>query len=157
MIALVDVNYRFLYADVGAPGRSSDAGVWDKCNLREYLETQKLQVPAPASLPYSPSMKSPFVIMGDNAFPLKTYSMKPYPGKDLTVHQRIFNYRLSRARRVSESAFGILAAKFRVFQQPINSHPLYVKKVIFAAAALHYYLQSSFSHSFPLPAFLVAV
>lgn len=142
MLALVDANYKFLYVDVGTQGRASDAGVWDKCNLRQYLEVGRLGVPAPALLPYSPSIQTPFVIVGDDAFPLKTYLMKPYPGKNLTSEKRIFNYRLSRARRVSENAFGILAAKFRVFQQPINSNPEFVKKIIFAAVALHNFLRA---------------
>ncbi|KAK4325866.1 hypothetical protein Pmani_003570 [Petrolisthes manimaculis] len=68
--------------------------------------------------------------------------MKPYPGKDLTDDKRNFNYRLSCARRISENAFGITAAKFRVVQQPIRSKPEYVKKFIFAAVVLHNYLRA---------------
>lgn len=68
MLALVDANYKFLFVDVGTQGRASDAGVWDKCILRQYLEGGRLGVPAPASLPYSPSIQTPFVIVGDDAF-----------------------------------------------------------------------------------------
>ena len=35
--------------------------------------------------------------------------MKPYSKRDMTEDQRIFSYRLSRAPRVSENAFGIMA------------------------------------------------
>ena len=141
MLALVDANYKFLYVDVGAQGRASDAGVWDKSNLNKYLEGKRLQVPGDAILPYS-NTKS-YVIVGDDAFPLKTYLMKPYPGQSLTHDEIIFNYRLSRARRVSENAFGILSAKFRVFQSPINSKPQYINKIIFAAVALHNFLREN--------------
>lgn len=44
---------------------------------------------------------------------------------------------------MSENAFGILAAKFRIFQSPINSSPDYVKKIIFASVALHNFLREN--------------
>ena len=142
MLALVDAEYKFMYVDIGAQGRASDAGVWDRSNLRAYLEGNRLDVPPPSTLPFS-TLKSPYVIVGDDAFPLKTYLMKPFPGKNLTHDQQIFNYRLSRARRVSENAFGILAAKFRVFRSAITSKPEYVSKLIFASVVLHNYLRDN--------------
>lgn len=140
MLALVDAAYKFLYISLSTQGCASDGSVWDTCDLKKYLEEQKLQVPGDALLPYS-STQSPYVIVGDDAFPLKTYLMKPYPRKDLTNDKRIFNYRLSRARRVSENAFGILAAKFCVFQQPVSSKPENVDKIICAAVVLHNFLR----------------
>lgn len=56
-----------------------------------------------------------FVFLGDEAFALYANFLKPYPQRDLSYERRICNYRLSRgARSVSESAFGLRAARFRI-------------------------------------------
>jgi len=77
-------------------------------------------------------MPENFVIIGDDAFPLSTNLMKPYIKTGLSNYERIFNYRLSRARRVVENAFGILVWRFRIFSRPIELKPDTSDKVIFA-------------------------
>ena len=77
--------------------------------------------------------------------------MKPYPGKQLTQEQIIFNYRLSRARRTSENAFGIFGSRFQVFRTPIRSSPTTVKDIILAAVTLHNYLRVCSKESYIPP------
>ena len=53
-----------------------------------------------------------FVSVADDTVPLKAYLMKPYPKAGLNEMHRVYNYRHSRARRISENMFGILANRW---------------------------------------------
>ena len=44
-------------------------------------------------------------LVGDDAFPLYSYLMKPYFRGHLSQEEHVTNYRISRARRTSENAF----------------------------------------------------
>ena len=110
LLALVDADYKFMYIDVGAVGAESDGGVFAQTKLARLINTNEINLPPPeplASDPDGPPIG--YFMLGDDAFALKTWMMKPYPSRGLTVEERIFNYRQSRARRVVENAFGILA------------------------------------------------
>lgn len=82
----------------------------------------------------------PYVVVADDAFSLSDHLMKPYPQRGLTHDNKIFNYRLSRARRIIENAFGILANRFRVLLTPINLSVSKVEKICLASVILHNYL-----------------
>ncbi|CAH1959916.1 unnamed protein product [Acanthoscelides obtectus] len=79
------------------------------------------------------------IIVADAAFPLKTYLMKPYP-RTPTHKEQVFNYRLSRARRIVENAFGILVTRFRVLLNTIDMRPKNVDSIVLAACSLHNWL-----------------
>jgi hypothetical protein len=60
------------------------------------------------------------VFVADDAFPLHSNILKPYPGYQIKGSmERIFNYRISRAHTVVENVFGILYSVFRVLRKPI--------------------------------------
>ena len=139
LMALVDANYRFIYIDVGATGRSGDAGVFERSTLKAAMYDDQLSFPKPAQL-VSTEETCCYHIVGDEAFPLRTDLMKPYPHRNLSRDQRIFNYRLSRARRVVENAFGILSSRFRVFLSTICLDAEKVEKLVLAAICLHNFL-----------------
>ena len=55
----------------------------------------------------------PPLIIADSAFPLSTWIMKPYGNAVLTQEERYFNYRLRRARMVTEGAYGRLKGRWK--------------------------------------------
>jgi hypothetical protein len=65
----------------------------------------------------------PFVFVAYDAFALATHILNPYPGHKpgASSPERIFNYRLSRARRIIENVFGIICGKFK---SPIDANSL---------------------------------
>lgn len=90
---------------------------------------------------YEGSLNYPYVLVADEAFPLTPYLMRPFPGRDgLSPEKKVFNYRLSRARRVIENAFGILAAKWRIYRKPLIAKVETIEKMIQATVTLHNWL-----------------
>lgn len=112
-----------------------------KCKLDEGLKSRALGVPEPRQLPGTETKVS-HMIIADEAFPLRDDIMKPFPMRNLTREQRIFNYCLSRARKVVENAFGILANRFGVFQKPISLNPANVEMLVLSCLSLHNFLLS---------------
>ncbi|XP_053615431.1 uncharacterized protein LOC128683450 [Plodia interpunctella] len=144
LFALVDANYRFLYVNVGTKGRISDGGVFKSTNLYKKLEKKELNIPPPEILQVPYKIEVPYYILGDKAFQLNDYTMKPYDGtRERGSCERIFNYRLSRARRVVENAFGVLSSVYRVLRKPMLLEPETATKVVLATVHLYNYLRSN--------------
>jgi len=135
-----DANCCFSIVDIGAEGRRSDAGVFASSDLAHLLDTNSLQLPPDRHLDSS-GFKFPYVLVGDEAFPLTCYMMRPYSrSKNLTIKKKIFNYRLSRARRTIECSFGILVARWRIFRRPIIAHVSTAKIAVQSATAIHNFI-----------------
>lgn len=143
LMALVDANYNFIFVDIGGQGGISDGGIFRNCQLYKNLMAKKLNLPMPKTLP-GMTTEVPFIFLGDQAFALNANVMKPYSGLNPKGSpERIFNYRLSRARRVSENAFGILSAVFRVLRKPLLLEPEKAELVVMAIICLHNFLRRS--------------
>lgn len=140
LMAMCDAHYKFTYVDIGSYGRDNDSAVFSRTSLCNALENDTIHVPAKELLG---DEQLPFVVLGDEIFPLKSWLLKPYPGKNLTEPQAVFNYRLSRARRTIENAFGILSSRWRVLRRPIKANVDLVVSIVQATTSLHNYLLST--------------
>ncbi|XP_023239755.1 protein ALP1-like [Centruroides sculpturatus] len=136
-----DEKYRFIYVDIGGFGGRSDGGIFSHSSLGRSLETEKLDWPQSSPVSGMPC-NLPYFMVDDEAFPLKTYLLRPYPGRQLTTKKRIFNYRLSRARRVIENTFGILSARWRILCRCIQASPETVDSIIKACVCLHNFVMT---------------
>ncbi|XP_068235815.1 putative nuclease HARBI1 [Palaemon carinicauda] len=136
LMALADADYKFIWADVGGTGSASDAQIYNDCELKECAEDGTLGFPDPEPLP-SDNQDVPYFFIGDDAFALRSTMMKPYNLRGLTNEQHIFNYRLSRARRVVENAFGILVNRFQILLSTMQHHPSTVRLIVKACLILH--------------------
>nr|CAI5819425.1 unnamed protein product [Callosobruchus analis] len=138
LLALVDADYKFITIDVGAYGRNSDGGIFEKSEIGKKLQRGTFSVPGNVPLKTN-GLPQPHIIVGDEAFPLKTYLLRSYSRFHLDENEpnKIYNYRLSRARRVVENAFGILVARWRVFRRHLEVQPYLVDKIVLASCCLH--------------------
>ena len=96
--------------------RISVGGIFNACILSYTLQNEQLNVPEELPLPGRDQMV-PFVLVADDTFALKRYIMKPYPFRNQPAANRVFNYHLSRARRLGENTFGIMTNRFRVLRK----------------------------------------
>ncbi|XP_036147861.1 protein ALP1-like isoform X2 [Monomorium pharaonis] len=120
LLAVCTASYICSFVDIGSHGRRSDG----------------------ASPAFNNGPTLPYCIVGDEAFPLKPFLLRPYPGKNVTTQEKqVFNFRLARARRTIENTFGIISSRWRIFRKPILSNPRNVIQITQAVICLHNWLR----------------
>ena len=95
LMAIAGPEYECLYADVGSNGRGNDSGIWNKTSSPQGIQDGSFKLPKDKKLPNGEI--TPYVFLGDDAFALKKFMMKPFPQQVLTGEKRTYNYRHSRA------------------------------------------------------------
>lgn len=139
LMGVADAEYKLIYIDVGRNGRFSDGGVFNRCTFGQAMDSNQLNLPSSKPLP-GRTLPVPYTLVADDAFAQRANLMKPYSQRGLTMVQRVFNYRLSRARRIIENVFGIMAERFRVLRKPFHLDGDKAKKVTLACCVLQNYL-----------------
>ena len=95
LMAACDANYKFTLIDLGAYGKEGDKHVYNSSFISRDLENGTFNLPPCTELPNT-NTYLPHVFVGDDAFPLKPYLMKPFSGRctgSLEKEKRIYNYR----------------------------------------------------------------
>jgi len=76
--------------------------------------------------------------MGDEAFPLRNYLMRPFPRKQCQENEKqYYNYRHARARMTIECAFGIVSSKFQILLKSIEIKVENADHIVKAICILH--------------------
>ena len=100
-----------IYLVVGWPGSVHDARVLSNSSIFEKANSNKLFQGIPSRLIGDQNIHP--LIIGDPGYPLLSWLMKPYPENANTPRiERVFNYRLSRARMTAENTFGRWKGRF---------------------------------------------
>ncbi|XP_069818349.1 uncharacterized protein [Dendropsophus ebraccatus] len=138
LMAVADANCKFVAIDVGAYGSTGDSRVLQTSQIGLQILRAGDTLPEAEPLPGSTD-PVPFVMISDEAFPLLPNLLRPYPRRELDTRKRIFNFRLSRARRVVECTFGIMSSQWRVLGTTIKLDVRTVDNIIKACCVLHNY------------------
>lgn len=140
LLAVTDSKKKIIMIDIGSKGKFSDGGILRESNFGQKLFAGNLNLPPDEAL-VEGGIEVPYVFIGDEAFPLLCNLMRPFPRENnITQNKRIYNYRLCRARRVVENAFGILSVRWRVYKRPFECKVDTAIKIVKATCVLHNYL-----------------
>ena len=132
---VVDHSYRFIDINIGWPGSVHDARVLSHSSLYKKITEENY-------LPHDPmsvgGVDIPLFLIGDSAYPLRTWLMKPFThGSYLNSQQKTYNYRLCRARIVVENAYGRLKARWRRLLKRNDMLIENIHTIVTAACILH--------------------
>lgn len=104
LMACSDADGFFTIIETGYAGRNSDGGIFRASATKHWITNGRLNLPLPSRLPGDENEYDfPYYFVGDEAFPLSRYLMRPYPQRTLDNVKRIYNYRLSRGRKSVEA------------------------------------------------------
>ena len=90
-MAVVNSNYQFTMVDIGDVGRQSNVEYLHQV-IGRALDKGLLNIPPPMRL-YGDSKLFPFAVVGDEAFPLKEYLIKPYARTSIKEKEHVANCR----------------------------------------------------------------
>ncbi len=89
LLAICDAQYYLTFVDLDHYGRNNVAGILKNCVFGKAFENlpTRLRIPKPN---FVGDRELPFVLLGNDIFPLKQWLMEPFPGIKLDESQQIY-------------------------------------------------------------------
>ena len=129
--AIVNCNLKFINVSFGYRVSIHDARVLRLSGLFGLGENEQILT---SPMKIVSGTEIPPLIIGDSAYPLLKWLVKPYPSRGyLTPDEREFNKKLSAARSVVERAFGMLQLLLKKVEQQNRT----LSKTVLTACVLH--------------------
>ena len=93
LLAVCDASYCFTLYDLGGHGSNNDSGILLNSEMGRRLEEERMNLPTAEDLDGCSYKPLPYYLLGDEIFPLKPWLIRPFPGKNMTEEERVYNYR----------------------------------------------------------------
>ena len=136
MQAVVDCKYLYRDVVIGWPGSVHDARVFSNSSIFKKGNEGKL-FPDDLTVELQGVEMSPFIV-ADPAYPLLPWVLKGFQRNDNQPRrERVFNYRLSRARMTVENTFGRWKGRFIRFRKCVDMEVPALVNVVLASCILH--------------------
>ena len=123
LLAVCEAQYNFTLVNIGDSSLNSDGWVLTSCNIGYATECNCLNIPK-SKKTGSFEQFFPYVFVGDEAFRISEYMIKPCPPRGSDFDGDNFNSRLWRAGYVIENIFGIVAARLRMLRRSFVGYPV---------------------------------
>ena len=141
-MVVCSANYRYLLVDIGDEGHQNDSGVFRNSEFGKAMLERKLGL-LPCDKLLNSDLVCPYVFLGDSIFALNKTLMRSFVGRYLPEDERIFNNRLSRARRTIENTSDITTARFEIIRRPIVGSPEKITSIIKVVVVMYNFLMAN--------------
>lgn len=132
--AVADGEKRFLDVAAGFPGSMHDSQVLKNSSL--YRRVLNQEILAGPTIPVEDQQIKSY-LLGDSAYPLSTWLLKPFSEATRDPLEMHFNRELSKARVCVECAFGVLKSRWRILQKRLDSDISFIGQIIVSCCILH--------------------
>ena len=141
-LAICDANFCFAMVNIWEHGSNNFRTVLSRGDISKRFENslRNLHESVPSKgCNYNPL---PYCMYGDEIFLIKTWLLRPDPGRQMQGDRVVYNLPHSRVRRTIEDAFGLMMTRWRILHTPVSSSDENIDKLIMAIVVLHHYLLS---------------